>query len=901
MSVRAEDVVWASSQDLLGNKPFNTPPYVTGLAIANSAFEPTSRKGNALYIYDFGGIGEIGELQWSGTDFVSFRYKVADNRAGLASASFVGTEFYSFQGQTLDPAWLVEQNDLGVQQNNQLLLEGTVTLPKIFVQETRLSVNTTKEQPFAFITKMSIDRTKASGGISYLAVTDGLNTLEVQKVFQAVKNPAQKSGADYKAVNTNVQNQATVEVYRNGSIIAVESLDKVTDGIYEEIDFSDIRTTKVDTLINLKQYAFVTNLNSNALPYGISAEAIPFRVRSDYEPASLVFKQYINYDITRDIGFYRATVPILNREIDLYETKITSWNWNGKQWVLSDTDNVWKISLTLPPGTYRYNFWVDGKEVYDATNPETYYLDANNQKHLITGGYGYNGPPDLTGKIVFSEIVIEFTQTIEFVYSGFAKQVALIGTFNDYNPKRHLMVQQVDRQLIRRLADPNLIYTNVNADYNRIDIELPFATSITNIDFKTLIPRDSKQRVKIFLDDKTISSYDWSLVKAGATSETFTGSGTGTPDEPCLVYGYGYGSLVGLSESEDSMFFSYGSFYGYGYGVDIGYGYCGMVSRTGEPDSLTACRLTNICRGGSEPLFSYWDNNTDTITASEDDIVRWCLKPGLTRIVKKISFQSRVEVGNPMRQHVLLAIGTAETQTLSVSDYAFSDSYTEEQRVHSTTSDRLANWIFPTIDLKADHNQLTPTAYDANGNPIYGDSVVVAIADARPSAWSLNRSLWASNSAEIIYGVAGRLGNRPLAVLSAIDDRVLDQTPIAPIQERFVNLGVEFVTALNGIQVQPNIALWARMVGYVNTFEIRFYLTEQDANADQNALGPIVARAYGTMLPTDFTGPSSDQANFFELTTVVYQGLSVPLLVGNIIAVYQKGGRDRVFAIAQGT
>jgi hypothetical protein len=132
MSVRAEDIVWTSSQDLLGNKPFNPPPHVASLTTANAAFEPTSRKGNAFYTYDFGGIGEIGELQWSGVDFVSFRYKVADTRSGLATASFVGTEFYSFQGQTLDPAWLIEQNDLGLQQNNQLVLQGTVVLPMIF-------------------------------------------------------------------------------------------------------------------------------------------------------------------------------------------------------------------------------------------------------------------------------------------------------------------------------------------------------------------------------------------------------------------------------------------------------------------------------------------------------------------------------------------------------------------------------------------------------------------------------------------------------------------------------------------------------------------------------------------------------------------------------------------------
>jgi len=902
MPVRQEDIAWSTPQDLLGNKPFNSNPYATGLTVTGSALESRRRKGNALYTYDFGGIGQIGELTWDGVDYVSFRYKIADTNVALLSTEFVGTTRYSFKGSQLDPVWFIEQADLSTRQNNELILEGTVTFPKAFTQEARLSLQTTKEQPLAFVAKMSIDRTKASGAISYLAVADGQNTLEVQKVFQAVRNPAKDVQGEYQAVNTNTRNQAVVEVVRDGTIIALRNANKTTDGVYEKIDFTDIRTARTDTLVHLKQYAFLTDLSTEATSYGISAEAIPFRARSDYQPSLLEFKQYLHYDIARDIGFYRATVPITHRDIDLYESKITSWNWDGKKWILSDTDNVWKLAVTLPPGIYRYNFWIDGKEIPDSTNPRTYYLDANNQKHLITEGYGssgYGSAVDLTGKIVFSELIVEFAQTIEFVYPGVAKQAALVGSFNDYDPTRHPMVQQVDRQLIRRLADPNFIYTNNNPDYHRIDIELPSATSLQKIDFKTLVLRERKQRVKIFLDDKPVTQYDWNLTKAGPDTGIISRSSLGYEVEPHFAYGYGYGSLVSGTLGGNS--FSYGSFYGYGYGVDIGYGYCGNVTYgQGEGASLAICDLTNTCGGNNEASFSYWDNNTDTIVASEDGVIRWCLKEGQERLVKKISFHSRVEAGDPMRQHVLLAIGTATTQAVSVSDYAFSDAYTEKQKSHSTSSDGLATWTLPTLDLQALKAELIPSAFDSLGNPIYGESVIVSVAESRPAIWSLNRSNWVSNSVEVLYGVSGKLDYRPLSVSSATDDHVLDIAPVTLSKERFANLGIHFKSVLLGVEIEPNMPLWARLIGGVSTFELYFYLTEQDVIANQNALGPLTARSYGTMYPADFSGPASNKANFFELTTVVHKGLTVALLVGNIIVVYEKGGRDRLFKIVQG-
>lgn len=907
MTNRNETTVWNKNSTFISNQPANpTPALQTLKVVGNSLENGAARKGQGVYIYDFGATGTIGTLDWNGDGFVSFRYKVADTTTVLNQINYVGSSQDRFSGSVVSSVnWNQFPGPYVIVQNNQLNINGATPSTNIFEDVGEVRSATTTEFPAAFAVKMRLQSVpNTSGAEVYLGITDGINTLLVKKFYEQINAPAIKKIVNGQTTwlpnDTNVGNTASVVVTRNGTLIFTDDdASDLTDGILENISYAPIPTNKIDTLINLKRYGDVTALSDVPMPYGIVSEAIPFKIRSDYNPTQTPtgFQQYLYYDVEQDSGFYRATVPMVHRKIDLYESQISSWNWdpNNKVYNLADGNNIWKLAITLSPGTYRYNFLSNGQEYIDITNPLTYYLDKNNQPQLLFGsygyGYGYNGQIP-TGVITYSELILDSTQTIEFIYQGPADQVYLIGTFNDYNPTSLPMIEQVDRQLIRRLSDPNFIYTNDNVDYHKVEILLPDCTNIDTIDFVTLIPLGYKQRVKMFLDDLPVSKLDWNLIPVLDADDIIKQAGVGTLLPPCMVYGYGYGKLMS----------GYGSYYGYGYGTGslISEGYSGIgggtelvcpISPEATCDQIAAVATT----------FSYWDNNTDTICGAEDKVIRWCLKGGQKRTVSKITFLSRIESGPPLRQHVALYFYGTSAQGLTVSDYGFTSSYELRQRTGTTKSDAMSNWEFPIANLGDGINQLIPSTLDANGNAIYGTPVTVTVSQARPSVWTINNSAWASGSLEIVYGIAGKLAEIPVQVNSVVDEKSLNTNPIAIPTERFVDLNIIYQVSLINAQIDPKIPMWAKLQGLVNTFVIKFYFSEADAENDTNSAGFVTAAQYGTALPADFTGNADPQGRmgFFALSTITYQGNVTTITVGNLVAMFEKGGADTIFAVTQ--
>lgn len=917
MADRNSDIVWQRRREFVSNQPRNEKPALADITIEDDTILPKGRKGEALYVYDFGGLGDVTELEWEGDGFVSFRYKVSETREALNQTEFIGSHTERFVGSQLDTSeWNSLPGPYIIVQNNQLKISGaTDDYDSIYQNQGIVEKQNVTEFPAAFEVRMKLEKLKDSSGSKvFLGITDGVNTILLQKFYEKLKISSPRAGVE---VNTNVGNHATVVVTRNGTIIFQDDkTSKLTDGVLEGINYDDIPVNAIDTLINLKRYATVTTVEDDPSPFGIAAEAIPFRVRGDYNPSQTPtgLFQYVHYDLTRDAGFYRATVPVLNRKLDLYETKIDSFNWNPttRKYEEADTDNIWKIALTLPPGVHRYNFWVDGEEVPDVTNPNSYYLDADNKKvSIFPDGYGYDGTgygygPEYSipkGVPFFSELILEETQTVEFVYQGYGDVIALVGTFNDYNAKTHLMNQEVDRQLIRRLADPNFLYVNSNEDYHKIEIVLPYRMSIDTIDFKTLIPLKAKQRVKIYLDEVAVSKLDWNLVPGDTEGKDYIeGFGDGSALELSLIYGYGYGVPVT----------GYGVHYGYGtgYGIDYGYGYSQGYGQTAAGYGYGLEQTCPILQSASCNLlaaatttFSYWDNNTDTITASEDGVVRWCLKDGLTRTAQKITFLTRIEgSSNKTRKHVALDFYGTINQAHTVTDYAFSDAYTDVQKTHTTYATPLMEWKLPIFNLNEGLNELTPTTYDSNGNPVFGDPVTIQVKNNKPSVWELNRSEWAAHSVEVIYGIAGQLRAPPTKMFSVTDDRSLNIAPTAQPNERFVDLNVVKTVELLNVQAEPRTTLVVKLKGRYSTFQLDFYETLEDARTELNLLGSVVADSYGEKFPADFTGTADPQgrAGFFAINKFVeVAGQSTQVLVGQIVATYEKGGSDKTIQVGQ--
>lgn len=905
MAERNSEVKWDQRREFISNQPRNEKPILVDVEVQQDSLLPQRRRGEAFYVYDFGGSGEVGNLEWDGEGFVSFRYKVADTREELNQTEFIGSDTDRFVGQTLDTSrWSGLPGPYVVIQNNELQITGaTDDSQSVYQKQGVVELQSDTEFPTAFEVRMKLEKLpNSSGSKVFMGVTDGNNTIILRKFYEKLK-----ASASQGTVNTNVGNRATLVVTRGGTLIFQDNnVKKVTDGILEKIDFEDIPTNAIDTLVNLKRYASFDDINSIPRPYGVSAEAIPFRVRGDYNPTQTVsdFRKYAHYDIIRDAGFYRATMPVINKKLDLYETQIKSFNWNPetRKYEEADTNNLWKIALTLPPGVHRYNFWVDGVEKPDTTNPNSYYLNADNQKvSIFTDGYGYDDGVNIPdGAPFFSELILEETQTVEFVFQDYGKKVALVGTFNDYSPTRHLMAQEVDRQLIRRLADPNFIYVNGNTDYHKIEITLPYRMSIDTIDFVTLIPLDHKQRVKIFLDNVAVTKLDWNLVPVvDNDTEVIEGSGTGSTTPIVFIYGYGYGFPIT----------GYGVAYGYssGYGADYstGYGYGDLFGYGTGVEKVCPILQDASCNElfDASTTFSYWDNNSDTITASEDGTVRWCLKDGLTRTAQKITFYSRIEAAtSKVRKHVSLDFHGTIYQAHTVTDYAFSDSYALVQKTHTTHTSPLQQWQFPVLNLFKGQNELTPTTYDSQGNPIFGDPVVINVEKDRPSAWELNRSEWAGHAIEIIYGIAGRLRAVPLKIASATDDSSLNIVSIPQPTHRFVNLNFSKTVELINVEVDPNITLYVKMVGQYSTFELQFYETLMDADNNLNVLGTVQAAEYGAEYPADFSSsnPVDGRPNFFLLDKKISQnGILTEVVVGNIVATYQRGGGNKIIKIGQ--
>jgi hypothetical protein len=99
-------------------------------------------------------------------------------------------------------------------------------------------------------------------------------------------------------------------------------------------------------------------------------------------------------------------------------------HWRPDELFMVKTNLAWKLSYTLGPGNYEYNFVVDGKIITDPDNPIT--------------------TTDKTSKL-HSFLIIAPNHTFVLKGYGNAKTVFLAGDFNDWNPGRFPMKKQGDQ------------------------------------------------------------------------------------------------------------------------------------------------------------------------------------------------------------------------------------------------------------------------------------------------------------------------------------------------------------------------------------------------------------------------------------------------------------------------
>ncbi len=129
--------------------------------------------------------------------------------------------------------------------------------------------------------------------------------------------------------------------------------------------------------------------------------------KDGYEDANSVY--YVTNHRFSLSGYPNARTVILSGDFN---------NWDEKEYKMKKSESVWELPVYLKDGTYAYKFIVDGEWITDPANPKI--------------------QPDNEGNFNSS---LSIGETTRLNLKGFQKanQVALAGSFNDWNPGNIMM------------------------------------------------------------------------------------------------------------------------------------------------------------------------------------------------------------------------------------------------------------------------------------------------------------------------------------------------------------------------------------------------------------------------------------------------------------------------------
>lgn len=904
-----QTIKWNSTKALQQNIVFGEKPVTQRVTVQEGAIKVNENytTGSILYIYDFGSDGTIGVLKWVGDGLVKLRYKIADTRSLLNSTEFVGTIKEKFNGNAIDTSrFLIVSGDYTLSLIDFLRISGIETKKDFFVGKTALLTIDSNVEPFSAEVQMRLTKQQdSSGALCYLALTDGTNEVRVEKYYKKIKDSAKIIDGVAQSVNINEDNDALFRVIKNGVLFESHPIE-LTDGILEGFDTTPPPLVRSNTLIGLKKSCTFKNLEEGVQTLQ-EHNVTPLYICTDYNiegGVENIKKGMFLFPKERD-DLFAFRSQFVGRRVDFHSAQLDSKNLNPdtKQWETADKNDTWSTVVRLKPGTYRYKFVVDGEEVLDP-NANNYMLDDDNNPQPLQGyGYGYG-----VG-IVYSQIEVTKLQDVTFLYRGEADEVSLIGTFNSWNVEKNPMTVGLDEAEILKMTNSDSVYQNDNKDWHRFDITLSEKTSIAAIDFKTAVPLSKGQRVRIIFDDNIhLSQREWKLVTGRAVDSTLRGG-------LAFSYGYGYGDEA-YGYGSSSYGYGYGATYG-GYG-EIGYGYGPSTYGYGTSYGLgygeqTSCERDLTCEEQSKlyKSYSHWDNMTDTIVASEDDVVRWCIKSHLTRRVCKISFLTRLENGsNYQRKHIGLDIVVDPNDVEYATDYAVSKeiAFADLDNEVAFSSER-GKWKIPRLPMTTGRFKLSSALEDysfaGRERSAYGlNDVEIEQKNQFSTIRMINTSDFSVGDIELAYGASANLEDIPTKINSIIDSSRFsnDETYGASSQHNahIVDRSVAKEANLLNVDMYPAIVFYAVIAGYKNKFRVFFYETKQDAINRTNEIGYVTSNGYGLRKPYQFTGLTDPQgrSNFFKLSRkIAYQDKLITVTVGTLVVNFEQGAADTIFII----
>jgi len=783
--------------------------------------------GKTIYQYDFGRLGTVTDFRFTGRDFVKFRIKVATSVSGLDQASYFGTERDNFSGSTIDSSkYTAEPNAFNLEQSGGISITGTQSgTSGVFEDPARLILNETLSGTYTVTTAMRLlinpDEPRDSGVLSFLELSTGTDTIQVQKYYAQIRTRAVDAygnslGRDVNSNDIILGEPISIAV----NDVEVEATTILSDGTFGHIEDFVREPEEQETLVDMKTVDSVVDFFDR-----VSLDCDCLRVlglRADYTLTGILsdLQQGLYYRPKRIHNYYAMRAPIVEARADLFASDIRSLNLDLQtgEYVFSETDDRWSITTLVPAGVHYYYFLVDGAKQLDALNPNT-----------VTIASGEH-----------STITLDSTQFVEFVHEGPAAEVFLVGTFNNFNEQSLPLEVGLDTSEVLKVTFDEEVYCNDHNDWNMVEINFECSIPIIGIRFLTEVSFDRQQRVRIELDDNWVTSDQWELGNAPAGQE------------------------------------------------DVGVSPC--------------AEFVNIFAGTyAAEKQSYWDNNVDVITASEDGWIEWTYKYEEPINFRPIGSYQRVRLYSRLenlaiykRTHKALQILIPSTTATKVTDFLVSDNEAAFRSRRRTEACMDGHWSIPQLVLQEGINILEPAEIN-NESATYGDTFSVVLTTPKTFVEPFNQSELAVNNVEVVCTLADQLQYEPEEVLSVVDLGAEEDgydgyggDTFRFTRETFTRASDHLRVVVINIEIEPVGVYYLHLTGQVGYFRIEVYEAEEDALNRANILGYMDSTAYGYQDQDDFGA-------YVPLRQLETPSGFADVTVTNVIACFDEHAADTTF------
>jgi len=497
MSNFTETVRWNTPTILRDNLTYGLGrPVFDNIEVTENGLSiPSDTFGRATYQYDFGRSGSTNTLRFTGNSLLKFRVKTANTAGDLDSTQFPGTDIDTFPGTVFDVLkYTATPNAFNIQQNYSLRFTGTqIAGPGIYENPAKVTLNVPLSGTYSVKASPRLtvgDTLHNSGGLTFLHLTDGVNSVEVQKYFAQIRTKMVDADGNMlgRDVNNNdiVLGEPTNITVDN---VLVDTTSILTDGVYGSIKDQVTDPEVIEEFYGLKDVVELTNFFGQT---SLGEDCVRILgIRADYSLTGILadMQRGLFYRPVRANGYYSLRVPMIGTKADLFANKVTSYNLVSGKYQYAEVNDVWTAKFLVPAGIHYYRFIADGVAYVDSANP-----------HTSTIAIGE-----------CSVISVTSTQFIEFVYHGKANKVFVSGSFNGFSDTANPMEVGADPANTISIG-LGQTYTNDHPDWHRIDVEFKQLIPVTGIRFLTDVPYAHKQRVKIMIDDVPITKDEWEVI-----------------------------------------------------------------------------------------------------------------------------------------------------------------------------------------------------------------------------------------------------------------------------------------------------------------------------------------------------------------------------------------------------